>query len=481
VKKSLQKIDQEKISKQKIISFVDSIPCVIQDSISLAHILENAEIQLDENIYSTITFLKFFNVISTHKRGNDTLLTIPTIHAYHFLKSFSLYLKNNLPLISSWEDVIKSGDIFVDEFLNWGNQFLYAMERNRASNIKNTKPIAEVQIILMVIKANIIGSEEQQYLVRYNLKRLNLQLVGGYIEPEDLTENDAAYRLLCQELQFNEISKKDVEFKQFHPTIITNSTSVENGVYTSFVIRPFYVRFNKIDVKLDRLFQWVTLGEIKEGLTYSGMSLRFPSYEMTRNKQKDFYKILEKLPISMTKAQSSSPNKDLPSHTNIYKKDLPSISKLINEEESEHLEFKSSARWDYKNGLYNKELEIPIIKTIAAFLNTDGGVLLIGISDDKNILGIVNDVKTLNHKSEDSYSQFLTNMIKTYLGVEFCSLINIQYLNFDDRLICMLKVNKTVQPVFVKRRDDREFYVRAGNTSRMLNPEEAYKYIQSHW
>jgi hypothetical protein len=386
-------------------------------------------------------------------------------------------LKHALPLIASWDDIIKSGEIFIDEFLNWGNQFLYAMERNRASNIKNAHTIVEAQIILMIIKANIDEIENPRYLVRYNLRRLSLQLIGGYIEPQDFNESEAAFRLIRQELQFTNISKSDVEFQKLHPTIITKATSVENGVYTNFQIHPYFVKFNKSDIKLDRLFQWISLEEIKQGVAESGMSIRFPTYDLSRGKQLEFYKTL----ISIVKTQRSGTNRDFPTNSNVYNKLLPVIYNLLEEEESAHLEFKSSLRWDYVKSIYNRDLEIPIIKTISAFFNTDGGTLLIGVSDNKEILGLTNDLKTLHNRNEDGYTQFLTNIIKTYIGIEFCSMVSIQYVSVDKEKVCMIKVKKAVQPVFIKRHDDREFYIRTGNSSRMLNPEETYRYIQSHW
>jgi hypothetical protein len=73
-----------------------------------------------------------------------------------------------------------------------------------------------------------------------------------------------------------------------------------------------------------------------------------------------------------------------------------SITDLIQEGESDELEFKSSLRWDYKQGKVNKELEGVIVKTVSAFANSDGGTLLIGVDDDGNALGIEKDLLSLN-------------------------------------------------------------------------------------
>ena len=55
---------------------------------------------------------------------------------------------------------------------------------------------------------------------------------------------------------------------------------------------------------------------------------------------------------------------------------IPSVKEILTEEENRYLEFKSSLRWDYRQEKVNPELEKVIMKTIAAFGNTDGGILL---------------------------------------------------------------------------------------------------------
>ena len=59
-----------------------------------------------------------------------------------------------------------------------------------------------------------------------------------------------------------------------------------------------------------------------------------------------------------------------------------SLEEMIDKGESDELEFKSTLRWDIKEGIVNKKLEEVILKTVAAFANSQGGTLLIGVDDD---------------------------------------------------------------------------------------------------
>jgi type I restriction enzyme R subunit len=53
------------------------------------------------------------------------------------------------------------------------------------------------------------------------------------------------------------------------------------------------------------------------------------------------------------------------------------------------VEFKSTARWDLRDGKPNKAMEDAVVKTIAGFLNTDGGTLLIGIDNSARRWGLI--------------------------------------------------------------------------------------------
>ncbi len=68
-----------------------------------------------------------------------------------------------------------------------------------------------------------------------------------------------------------------------------------------------------------------------------------------------------------------------------------SVEDLIAEGESDELEFKATLRWDLKEAGVNKKLEEVIIKTIAAFANSQGGTLLIGVADDGDVIGLEPD------------------------------------------------------------------------------------------
>ena len=145
------------------------------------------------------------------------------------------------------------------------------------------------------------------------------------------------------------------------------------------------------------------------------------------------------------------------------------------------VEFKSTFRWDLNTEQVNPVLQKAVAKSIAGFLNTQGGVLLIGVSDDGSIIGIENDINSLKRRDRDGFQQALTQAITKYLGAEFCRYIQISFSEKDKKTVCIVKVESGPKPVFLEDRTGKEFYIRLGNTTRSLDIEKAHEYIGMNW
>ncbi|WDE97785.1 ATP-binding protein [Lentisphaera profundi] len=157
------------------------------------------------------------------------------------------------------------------------------------------------------------------------------------------------------------------------------------------------------------------------------------------------------------------------------------LAALIAVGENDTVEFKSSMRWDYQNDKLNKVLEVVIIKTIAGFLNTRGGTLLIGVDDDGLSLGLDKDYSTLKKKNSDGYEQYINGLISSYLGTDLCAKINIMFHQLDDKEICRILILPAKFPVYSQNGNKTQFFMRAGGGTRELNIKEAMKYISSRW
>ena len=129
------------------------------------------------------------------------------------------------------------------------------------------------------------------------------------------------------------------------------------------------------------------------------------------------------------------------------------LLKLIQAGETSNLEFKSSLRWDLVLRKINKDLTQAVVKSIAGFINSGGGTLLIGVADDGKILGIEQDIETLTRKSLDGFEQTLRTAIGKFLGIDVSADVAIRFVSLNGKKIAEVVCKQHEEPVFLKDGD----------------------------
>ncbi len=157
------------------------------------------------------------------------------------------------------------------------------------------------------------------------------------------------------------------------------------------------------------------------------------------------------------------------------------VTSLIRQGEGARVEFKASLRWDYRKQDVNRALSEAVAKTIAGMLNSEGGTLLIGVSDNGEILGIERDLQTLEKQNWDGFYLALADLCATRLGLEHISYVHPRFEVIDGKTICMVATDKSPEPVFLDSGGQSEFWVRTGNSTRKLDIKAAIHYIGIHW
>ena len=154
---------------------------------------------------------------------------------------------------------------------------------------------------------------------------------------------------------------------------------------------------------------------------------------------------------------------------------------MLHEGETFTRELKSSLRWDYKLNKVNKELEYPILKTLTAFMNTDGGILFVGVDKDGKILGIEKDYESLGDKNWDGWSQAFTNTVNNRIGKEFHKYVKPEPISVDGKIIVKIEVRKSPKEAYIDPDKDAQFHIRAGTTTQQLNPKQTAAYVKDHF
>jgi type I restriction enzyme R subunit len=158
-------------------------------------------------------------------------------------------------------------------------------------------------------------------------------------------------------------------------------------------------------------------------------------------------------------------------------------AELIQQGESKTLEFKSTLRWNLRDDRKDdKVITHSVLKTLAAFLNTEGGDLLLGVADDGSVLGIEGD----RFDSSDHYTRHLAQAVRNALGDRAATCIDPRAQNVRGKTVCLVSCHRSPEPVFLKWKGtelhpEGDFFVRSGPGTIRLSPEDTREFIRTRF
>jgi hypothetical protein len=148
------------------------------------------------------------------------------------------------------------------------------------------------------------------------------------------------------------------------------------------------------------------------------------------------------------------------------------LSKIMVNGESEAVEFKSTLRTNLHTGNKDPRMETAVLKTLAGFLNTNGGMLVIGVSDDGSPIGIQAD----DFANEDKMSLHLVNIVKSRLGLHAMTSLHAHFDDHEDCRVMVIKCRRAAAPVFLKDDNLERFYIRTGPSTTELSASQTQEY-----
>ncbi len=154
-----------------------------------------------------------------------------------------------------------------------------------------------------------------------------------------------------------------------------------------------------------------------------------------------------------------------------------STKDIIRQGESSYVEFKSTLRFNIKAGKPDTNIELAALKSVAAFLNTTGGILLVGVTDDGDIEGLDKD----NFANDDKLLLHFTNLLRDKIGQQTLGFVHFEIVVINSKKILRVDVSKSNTPVFVTHQNNEYFYVRSGPSTLSLKLSEFNKYNQKHF
>lgn len=163
---------------------------------------------------------------------------------------------------------------------------------------------------------------------------------------------------------------------------------------------------------------------------------------------------------------------------------------LINRGESSTCEFKSSLCFDRRRfeaaptatklSCISDAVLFSSLKTIAGFLNTDGGTLLIGVEDNGNVVGINDDFEAIpGMKCDfDGFDLYIRGQLRKFFanGDAVNSYVKLSPWLSQGRVVCVCSVAARSSLSFLRKDGTHRLYVRRGTSTSEIPLEHIEHY-----
>lgn len=161
----------------------------------------------------------------------------------------------------------------------------------------------------------------------------------------------------------------------------------------------------------------------------------------------------------------------------LYKTSKEYVIDTIKQGEGVKTEFKATLRKNLHTGQVDKKIEFAILKTINAFFNTKGGILLVGVNDNGEIIGIEQD----KFVSEDKMQLHLSNLIKQHMSVETLGYVSSEVIEVEQKRVLVVSVKDASKPCFIKSEGEEKLFTRIGPSSSELKGKKLLEYTKKRF
>lgn len=155
----------------------------------------------------------------------------------------------------------------------------------------------------------------------------------------------------------------------------------------------------------------------------------------------------------------------------------PTVSQLISEGEGTRIELKETLRINTHTNQPDNAMEFACLKTLAAFLNSKGGHLIIGVHDSGEVKGIERD----NFPNEDKFYLHFSNLVTRSLGAEQMFFMEPKFEELHEQKVFTVECQPSSAPVFLTFNKKEHFFIRAGAGTRELAMSEVQSFIKNRF
>ncbi len=208
--------------------------------------------------------------------------------------------------------------------------------------------------------------------------------------------------------------------------------------------------------ELERMYYWHALPDGWENLEYE---------DFLRQRRELMAKVIRDAYLSLGGKPVIAAPANLP------------VADLVGEGETTTVEFKSTLRINLHTGEKDPRMELAVLKSLAAFVNSSGGTLVIGVADDGEPVGIEAD----KFPNEDKMYLHLVNLIRDRIGAAHMMYMHPRFDDYQGSRVLAVECLPAKSPVFVKDGKVERFFVRTGAATTELHGGQAQEFIQKRF
>jgi hypothetical protein len=154
-----------------------------------------------------------------------------------------------------------------------------------------------------------------------------------------------------------------------------------------------------------------------------------------------------------------------------------SVGEMVSIGESTTIEFKCAVRTNLHTGRDDEHIKWSWLRTVAGFLNLDGGTLVIGVADDGEPVGLSAD----QFSTDDELYSYVTDLLNSWLGEQHLKSIHPRFEEFEGVRVLVIECWPSNDPVFLTHEGVKQFFVRTGATTQELRLDQIPVFIEQRF
>ena len=361
-----------------------------------------------------------------------------------------------------------------------------------------------------------INKEQSKYGLKiYNRESLTLPgdkrfkpfgKTGDWTLKEDPKSTDIIKKLILRALYrldkpssleqiFNEVKKerKNVNQNSIHILLLNICLKSVDGnyilkdwrsKYPELILKKKREKIKKISPPLHRVRQLEDvihyLNQKSENKEYASKIIKDLGPKDQRYTKLSFYKLFENETYFNKIKEKTSLIVKLKDRIDVF--DTEDVFEIITKGENSFCEFKETLRFCLKEKKKMKYVEESALKTIAAFLNSSGGDLFIGIDDESEIKGLEKDYETFKEKDKnrDGFLKHLDNLIGKTFTNSIYPLLRIKIYEKNGLDFCRIHVKPKIGTgVLIDFNNAEHFFIRRSGSTVSLEKKQIIDYIHN--